>query len=114
MVLSFFAGASSYSIPVLTMFKRTYTNTFPTVDDCEMFLMVLRQQWPKYLEQLPDARLEICQSFEMPNQMQAIWTFKRKEDIKKMEVLAQKLIFPYRQKLSPKTTTFSGSVIALD
>ena len=96
------------------MFKRTYTNTFPTVDDCEMFLMVLRQQWPKYLEQLPDARLEICQSFEMPNQMQAIWTFKRKDDIKKMEVLAQKLIFPYRQKLNPKTTSFSGSVIALD
>ena len=76
--------------------------------------MVLRQQWPKYLEQLPDASLEICQSFEMPNQMQAIWTFKRKEDIKKMEVLAQKLIFPYRQKLNPKTTSFSGTVIDLD
>ncbi len=41
-----------------------------------MFIMVLKQQWPKYINKLPDSELEITRSIETPNIMSAIWTLK--------------------------------------
>ena len=44
----------------LRMYKKIFSNTFASREDCEMFLMVLKQQWPQMKGQLPGARLEIC------------------------------------------------------
>ena len=35
-------------------FRRVITNTFSSNEDCEMFIMVLKQQWPKHINKLPD------------------------------------------------------------
>ena len=40
-------------------FRRVITNTFSSNEDCEMFIMVLKQQWPKHINKLPDSELEI-------------------------------------------------------
>ena len=57
-------------------FRRVITNTFSSNEDCEMFIMVLKQQWPKHINKLPDSELEITRSIESPNIMSAIWTLK--------------------------------------
>ena len=41
------------------MFKTTIINTFSSEDECEMFIMVLKQQWPKYKGSVPESTLEI-------------------------------------------------------
>ena len=55
-------------------FRRVITNTFSSNEDCEMFIMVLKQQWPKHINKLPNSELEITRSFENGNIMSAIWT----------------------------------------
>ena len=40
-------------------FRRVITNTFSSKEDCEMFIMVLKQQWPIYIDRLPGSELEI-------------------------------------------------------
>ena len=70
--------------------------------DCDMFIMVLKQQWPSYVSKLPQTKLEITKSIEKPNTMQAIWTLKDATHLRKLNALGQKIIKPYRDKLSPK------------
>jgi hypothetical protein len=65
-------------------FRRVITNTFLSKEDCEMFIMVLKQQWPKHISRLPASELEITRSIESPNIMSAIWTLK---DIKHFDIL---------------------------
>ena len=36
--------------------------------------MVLKQQWPIYIDRLPGSELEITRSMDSPNVMAAIWT----------------------------------------
>ena len=55
-------------------FRRIITNTFSSKEDCEMFIMVLKQQWPIYIDRLPGSELEITRSMDSPNVMAAIWT----------------------------------------
>mgnify|MGYP006248318195 FL=1 len=55
-------------------FRRVITNTFSSKEDCEMFIMVLKQQWPIYIDRLPGSELEITRSMDSPNVMAAIWT----------------------------------------
>ncbi len=47
------------------MFKTTIINTFSSEDDCEMFIMVLKQQWPKYKDAVPESTLEIVKDIDM-------------------------------------------------
>ena len=65
-------------------FRRVITNTFSSNEDCEMFIMVLKQQWPKHINKLPNSELEITRSVENGNIMSAIWTL---SDIKHFEIL---------------------------
>ena len=86
-------------------FRRVITNTFSSREDCEMFIMVLKQQWPKHISKLPASELEITRSIESPNIMSAIWTL---QDIKQFDILEKignDIIYSYRNKLSPKFTT---------
>ena len=55
-------------------FRRVITNTFSSKEDCEMFIMVLKQQWPIYIDRLPGSELEITRSMDSPNEIAAIWT----------------------------------------
>ena len=41
------------------MYQVTITNTFPSESDCDMFIMVLQQQWPSFMDRLPGAKLRI-------------------------------------------------------
>ncbi len=51
------------------MFITTIINTFSSRDDCDMFIMVLKLQWPKYSEKIPESTLEIVKDTETPNRM---------------------------------------------
>lgn len=94
-------------------FRRVITNTFSSNEDCEMFIMVLKQQWPKYINKLPASELEITRSVESGNIMSAIWTL---VDIKHFEILEKignEIIYPYRNKLSPKSTTIKTESLCM-
>ena len=86
-------------------FRRVITNTFSSNEDCEMFIMVLKQQWPKHINKLPDSELEITRSIESPNIMSAIWTLKDYKHFDILEKIGNEIIYPYRNKLSPKSTS---------
>ena len=60
------------------MFKTTIINTFSSEDECEMFIMVLKQQWPKYKDSVPASTLDIIKDIDMPNRMLALWSYKKK------------------------------------
>ena len=38
-------------------FRRVITKAFSSYKDCEMFIMVLKQQWPKHINKLPPCEL---------------------------------------------------------
>ena len=46
-------------------FRRVITNTFSSNEDCEMFIMVLKQQWPKHINKLPASEIEIPKSMSI-------------------------------------------------
>ena len=64
--------------------RRVITNTFSSNEDCEMFIMVLKQQWPKHINKLLASELEITRLVESRNIMSAMWTL---VDIKHFEIL---------------------------
>ena len=92
------------------MLKTTIINTFASEDDCDMFIMVLKQQWPNYIEKLQEITLEIVKDTESPNRMLALWTFKEKSHQKIIQDLGEKIIIPYRDRLAPKTITNNWEV----
>ena len=34
-------------------FRRVITNTFPSEEDCDIFIMLLKTQWPKHIDKMP-------------------------------------------------------------
>ena len=94
-------------------FRRVITNTFSSKEDCEMFIMVLKQQWPKYISRLPASELEITRSIESPNVMSAIWTLKDIKHFDILEKIGNDIIYPYRDKLSPKSITIKTESLCM-
>ena len=94
-------------------FRRVITNTFSSKEDCEMFIMVLKQQWPKHISKLPASELEITISIESPNIMSAIWTLKEKKHFDILEKIGNDIIYPYRNKLSPKSLTIKTESLCM-
>ena len=68
-------------------------------------LLWFKQQWPKHIYKLPDSELEITRSLELPNIMSAIWTLKDYKHFDVLEKIGNEIIYPYRNKLSPKSTS---------
>jgi len=95
---------------IIAMFKRTIINTFVSEADCDMFIMVLRQQWPSFLKDFDGVSLEICKDINFPNRMLALWTLSEKTQLEKIENLGAEIIIPYRDRLSPKTSTYDFQV----
>ena len=94
-------------------FRRVITNTFSSKEDCEMFIMVLKQQWPKHISRLPASELEITRSIESPNIMSAIWTLKDIKHFDILEKIGNGIIYPYRVKLSPKSITIKTESLCM-
>ena len=94
-------------------FRRVITNTFSSKEDCEMFIMVLKQQWPKHISSLPASELEITRSIESPNIMSAIWTLKDIKHFDILEKIGNDIIYPYRNKLSPKSITIKTESLCM-
>ena len=69
----------------------TITSTFASDIDCDMFIMVLQQQWPTLIDKLPGATLRILRSEKDRNVMQANWTLQSKEQADEMKALVMKL-----------------------
>ena len=76
-----------------------------------MFIMVLKQQCPSNISKLPQAKLEITKSIEKPNTMRTIWTLKDATHLIKLNALTQKIIKPYRDKLSPKVLDIESDAL---
>ena len=77
-----------------------------------MFIMVLQQQWPNFINKLPEARMDIFRSEKDQNVMQASWTLQSKEQAAEMQAIADHIILPYRKKLMPKVVRFEGEFVA--
>ena len=90
----------------------TITSTFASDGDCDMFIMVLRQQWPTFIDKLPGATLRILRSEKDRNDMQASWTLQSKEQADEMKAIGDEIIIPYRNKLMPKSIRFEGALLA--
>ena len=94
-------------------FRRVITNTFSSNEDCEMFIMVLKQQWPKHIYKLPNSELEITRSVENGNIMSAIWTLSYTKHYEILEKIGNEIIYPYRNKLSPKSISIKSETICV-
>ena len=94
------------------MYQVTITSTFASDSDCDMFIMVLRQQWPTFIDRLPGAILRILRSEKDRNVMQASWMLRSKEQADKMKAIGDEIIIPYRNKLMPKSIRFEGALLA--
>ena len=90
------------------MYQVTITNTFPSENDCDMFIMVLQQQWPSFMDRLPGATLRIFRSETDRNVMQACWALQSKEQADEMQAIGDEIILPYRNKLMPRSLRFEG------
>ena len=73
-------------------FRRVITNTFSSKEDCEMFIMVLKQQWTIYINRLPGSELEITRSTDTPNVMAAIWTLNNFKHFEILEKIGNDMI----------------------
>ena len=78
-----------------------------------MFIMVLKQQWPKHISRLPASELEITRSIESPNIMSAIWTLKDIKHFDILEKIGNDMMYPYRDKLSPKSITIKTESLCI-
>ena len=94
------------------MYQVTITNTFPSDSDCDMFIMVLQQQWPHFIHKLPGARMDIFRSEKDRNVLQVSWTVQSKEQADEMQAIADHIILPYRKKLMSKVARFDGEFVA--
>lgn len=94
-------------------FRRVITNTFSSNEDCEMFIMVLKQQWPKHINKLPNSELEITRSVESANIMSAIWTLSNIKHFEILEKIGNEIIYLYRNKLSSKSISIKTETLCV-
>ena len=94
-------------------FRRVITNTISSYEDCEMFIMVLKQQWPKHINKLPNRKLEITRSVESANIMSAIWTLSNIKHFEILEKIGNEIIYLYRNKLSSKSISIKTETLCV-
>jgi hypothetical protein len=92
--------------------RRTIVNEFESEEECNMFIMVLEKNLPLAKEVIGSASVEILRSDQSPKIMSVTWAFEKPEDIKILDRFSEKYVMPYRKKLAPKTTTYTGEVVA--
>ena len=87
-------------------------NTFEDEMSCDMFIMVLKQKWSEFSEDVKKCTIEIIKDANDPRCMSAIISAVDPDDFMLLSNFGEKMILPYRDKLAPKTETFSGVVEA--
>jgi hypothetical protein len=92
--------------------RRTIVNEFESEEECNMFIMVLEKNLPLAKDVIGSAKVEIMKSDQSPKIMSVTWAFEKPEDILILDRFSEKYILPYRKKLAPKTTTYTGAVVA--
>ena len=92
------------------MFKTTIINTFPSEDDCEMFIMVLKQQWPKYKGSVPESTLDINLKSDSEYTELTVEDDGNGYPRDIISKIGEQLIVPYRDRLAPKTITYNWEV----
>ena len=88
--------------------RRTIMNTFKDAQDCQMFVMILKQKWPEFDAELKDKfTVEIATDVSDPCKQTAVWTAQEVEDFKIVDEWTKSEVLPYRDKFAPKSFTFT-------
>ena len=76
-----------------------------------MFIMVLEKKWGDFKSPLiGKATMEVVKDVTNPQSMSVIWTYENPEDLTTINEFGNDWIIPYRDRLKPKTETFTGVV----
>ena len=93
--------------------RRTIKNTFKDAQECEMFIIILKQKWSEFDGDLKGrCTVEIVKDTNDPRCMSASLTFEHLDDFILISDWADETIIPFRDSLSPKTQTYNGVVEA--
>jgi hypothetical protein len=88
--------------------RRTIMNTFKDAQECQMFVMILKQKWSEFDIKLKDKlTVEIATDVADPCKHTAYVTAQSVEDFKLVEEWASKEVLPLRNKFAPKNNTFT-------
>lgn len=91
--------------------RKTIMNTFADEETCDMFIMVLEKKWGDFKSPLiGKATMEVVKDVTNPQSMSVIWTYENPEDLTTINEFGNDWIIPYRDRLKPKTETFTGVV----
>ena len=91
--------------------RKTIMNTFADEETCDMFIMVLEKKWRDFKSPLiGKATMEVVKDVTNPQSMSVIWTYENPEDLTTINEFGNDWIIPYRDRLKPKTETFTGVV----
>ena len=105
-----FVVTSQYTVrnDFMPEIRRTIMNTFKDAQDCQMFVMILKQKWSEFDAQLKDKfTVEIATDVSDPCKQTAVWTAQEVEDFKIVDEWAKSEVLPYRDKFAPKSFTFT-------
>ena len=93
--------------------RRTITNTFKDAQECEMFIIILKQKWSEFDGKLSDKfTVEIATDVADPCRDTAYLTAQSVEDFKIVDEWAKREVIPLRDKLAPKSNTFTCELYA--
>ena len=88
--------------------RRTIMNTFKDAQDCQMFVMILKQKWSEFDAELKDKfTVEIATDVSDPCKQTAVWTAQEVDDFKIVDEWTKSEVLPYRDKFAPKSFTFT-------
>ena len=88
--------------------RRTIMNTFKDAQECQMFVMILKQKQSEFDGKLKDKlTVEIATDVSDPSKHTAYLTAQNVEDFKIVEDWAKKEVLPLRNRFAPKNHTFT-------
>ena len=94
--------------------RRTIMNTFKDAQECQMFLMILKQKWSEFDAKLKDKfTVEIATNVADASEHTAYLTAQSVEDFKIVEDWAIKEVLPLRNKLALKSYFYMGTGCSL-
>jgi len=94
--------------------RRTIMNTFKDAQECQMFVMILKQKWSEFDGKLKDKlTVEIATDVADPCKHTAYLTAQSVQDFKIVDEWAKKDGLPLRNKFTPKSHTFTCELDAL-
>ena len=88
--------------------RRTIMNTFKDAQECQMFVMILKQKWAEFDVKLKDKfTVEIATDVSDASKHTAYLTAQSVEDFKIVEDWATREVVPLRNKFATKSHTFT-------